>query len=221
VRAKLRAAWDDPSERAVAFDLGDLEVEAVREAAHAGWVGRSVRELAAERGSDPFDAFFDLSLAEDLQTSFRTRTPEIGKKFMQHVVSTGVRDPLVMAGSSDGGAHLASFTGADYTTRLLSEWVPDPLRLEEAVWKLTGMPATVHGLVDRGFVRVGARADLVLFEPERLAAGDARLAHDFPGASSRYVTDAQGYALCVVNGQVLLEDGVHTGALPGEVLRGG
>ena len=221
VRARLRAAWDDPAARAVAFDLGDLEVEAVRDAAHAAWVGHSVRELAAGSGRDAFDTFFELALAEGLETGFRTRTPEIGKKFMQHVVGTGVRDPLVMAGSSDGGAHLGSFTGADYTTRLLAEWVPDPLTLEQAVWRLTGMPATVHGLVDRGFLRVGAKADLVLFEPARLAAGDARLARDFPGDTERYVTEAQGYALCVVNGAVLLEEGVHTGALPGEVLRGG
>jgi N-acyl-D-aspartate/D-glutamate deacylase len=221
VRARLRAAWDDPSERAVAFDLGDLEVESVRDAAHAGWVGRGVRELAQESGRDSFDTFFELALAEGLETGFRTRTPEIGKKFMRHVVETGVRDPLVMAGSSDGGAHLASFTGADYSTRLLAEWVPDALSLEQAIWRLCGMPATVHGLVDRGFLRVGAKADLVLFDPATLAAGDARLARDFPGGTERYVTDAKGYALCAVNGVVLLEDGVHTGALPGEVLRGG
>jgi N-acyl-D-amino-acid deacylase len=221
VRAKLRAAWDDPAERAVAFDLGDLEVETVREAAHASWVGKSVHELAAGSGKDAFDTFFELALAEGLETSFRTRTPEIGQKFMHHVVSSGVKDPLVMAGSSDGGAHLASFTGADYTTRLLAEWVPETLSLEQAIWRLTGMPATVHGLVDRGFLRVGAKADLVLFDPPKLRAHDARLARDFPGDTERYVTDAEGYALCAVNGVVLLEDGVHTGALPGEVLRGG
>ena len=221
VRARLRAAWDDPAERAVAFDLGDLEVESVRDAEHAAWVGRGVRELGQERGRDAFDTFFELALAEGLETGFRTRTPEIGVKFMRHVVETGVRDPLVMAGSSDGGAHLASFTGADYSTRLLAEWVPEALSLEQAIWRLCGMPATVHGLVDRGFLRVGVKADLVLFDPATLAAGDARLARDFPGCTERYITDARGYALCAVNGVVLLEDGVHTGALPGEVLRGG
>lgn len=220
-RARLRAAWEDPAARAVAFDLADLEVEAVRDAAHAHWVGRTVRELAAEQGGDAFEHFFALALSEELETSFQIRTPEIGRKFMHHVVETGVRDPLVMAGSSDGGAHLGSFTGADYTTRLLCEWVPETLTLEQAIWRLAGMPATVHGLVDRGFLRVGAKADLVLLDPARLAARDAHLARDFPGGTERYVTDAQGYALSVVNGVVLLEDGVHTGALPGEVLRGG
>ena len=136
-------------------------------------------------------------------------------------MKSGVESPLVMAGSSDGGAHLASFVGADYTTRLLAEWVPDTLSLEQAIWRLAGMPATVHGLVDRGFLRVGARADLVLFDPSRLAASESYLACDFPAETSRYLVDAEGYTMTIVNGQVLVEDGKPTGALPGEVLRGG
>ena len=127
---------------------------------------------------------------------------------------------MVMAGSSDGGAHLASFVGADYTTRLLSEFVPDPLSLEEAIYRLTGMPANVHGLVDRGTIRVGAKADLVCFDVEALRSGRAYLVEDFPANSCRYVVDSEGYKLTVVNGQILIEDGRHTGALPGEVLHG-
>ena len=219
-RRLLRAEWDDESGRAVTFDLADLEVESVRDAAHADWVGRSVGEIAAERGDSTLDVFLDLSLAEGLETKFRTRMPEIARQFIAHVVRSGVSDPIVMSGSSDGGAHLASFTGADYTTRLLSEWVPDPLSLEQAVWRLTGMPATVHGLRDRGFLRSGAWADVVVFDPATLAAGDSYLARDFPAETERYVVDARGYRAVIVNGVVLVEDGKHTGALPGQVLRG-
>jgi N-acyl-D-aspartate/D-glutamate deacylase len=220
-RAKLQAEWDDEKTRAVSFDLAELEVEAVRDAANAGWIGRSVGELGAERGTGKLDTFLDLALAENLQTSFRTRTSEVAKRFIHHVVSTGVADPIVMAGSSDGGAHLGSFTGADYSTRLLAEWVPaGALSLEQAVWRLAGMPATVHGLRDRGFLRTGAWADVVVYDPATLAAGDARLARDFPADTERYVVDATGYRAVVVNGAVLLEDGVHTGALPGHVLAG-
>lgn len=125
-----------------------------------------------------------------------------------------------MAGSSDGGAHLASFVGADYTTRLLAEWVPDALSFEQAVWRLSGMPATVHGLEGRGFLRAGAWADVLVIDRATLRAGQTRLARDFPADSERYVVDAEGYAAVVVNGQVLLEHGRHTGALPGHVLRG-
>ena len=219
-RAKLQAGWDDDAARAVAFDLGELEVEAVRDAAHAGWVGRSVTELGAERGTGKLDTFLDLALAEDLETSFRTRNNELARQFIRHVVETGIKDPIVMAGSSDAGAHLASFTGADYSTRLLAEWVPaGVISLEQAVWRLAGMPATVHGLRDRGFLRAGAWADVVVYDPTTLAAGEAYLVRDFPADTERYVVDATGYRAVVVNGEILVEDGTHTGALPGHVLR--
>jgi N-acyl-D-aspartate/D-glutamate deacylase len=125
-----------------------------------------------------------------------------------------------MAGSSDGGAHLASFTGADYSTRLLSEWVPRTVTLEHAIWRLAGMPATVHGLRDRGFLRVGAFADVVVFDPKKLKSGEAYLAKDFPAETERYIVEAEGYVATLVNGQVMMEGNKHTGALPGHVLRG-
>jgi N-acyl-D-aspartate/D-glutamate deacylase len=221
-RAKLRAEWEDDRVRAVAFDVGSLEVEAVRDRANAAWVGRTVAELAAERGREKLDTFLDLALAEDLQTSFRTRNDsEVARRFIRHIVETGVKDPIVMAGSSDGGAHLASFTGADYSTRLLAEWVPaGAISLEQAVWRLSGMPATVHGLRERGFLRAGAWADVVVYDPATLAAGEAHLRRDFPADTERYVVDATGYRVVVVNGESLIENGAHTGALPGHVLRG-
>jgi N-acyl-D-amino-acid deacylase len=220
-RAKLQSEWDDEKTRAVAFDLGDLEVEATRDAANARWVGRTIAELGAERGTGKLDTFLDLALSEDLQTCFRSRMSDVAKQFIRHIVSTGISDPIVMAGSSDGGAHLASFTGADYSTRLLAEWVPEgTVSLEHAVWRLTGMPATVHGLRDRGFLRTGAWADVVVYDPARLAASEAYLTRDFPANTERYVVDATGYRNVIVNGEVLLENGAHTGALPGHVLRG-
>lgn len=220
-RARMQAEWDDDDARAVAFDLGELEVEAVRDPAHGSWVGRSLAEIGEERGTTSLDTFLDLALAEDLETSFRTRMNDVAREFIRHVVEAGVGDPIVMAGSSDGGAHLGSFTGADYSTRLLSEWVPaGALSLEQAIWRLTGMPATVHGLRDRGFLRAGAWADVVVYDPATLAAGEAYLARDFPAATERYVVDAAGYRATVVNGQILVEDGAHTGALPGHVVRG-
>ncbi len=221
VRAQLKAEWSDPSGRAVSFDWADLYVEHVRDAAHADRVGRSVADLAKQRGLDPVDCFLDLALDEDLETRFATRLSDVAKAFIRHVVETAVRDPIVMPGSSDGGAHLASFVGADYTTRLLSEWVPGTISLEHAVWRNTGMPATVHGIRDRGWLREGAHADVLVIDPERLAADAPRTARDFPADSERYVVDAHGYEFVIVNGQVLLEDGKHTGALPGRVLRGG
>ena len=220
-RARMRAEWADETARAVAFDLGDLEVEEVRDPANAKLVGRTIREIAEERGHDVLDVFLDVSLAENLETNFCTSSPEAASTFIRHVVGSGINDPIVMAGSSDGGAHLASFTGADYSTRLLKEWVPEQLSLEQAIWRLTGMPATVHSIVDRGFLRVGAWADITVFDPQRLDAGDAYLTRDFPANTERYVVDAEGYEMTIVNGEVLTERGKHTGALPGHVIRGG
>jgi len=220
-RARMQAEWDDDDARAVTFDLGDLAVESVRDPAHADWVGRTIAAFSQERGTSKLETLLDLALAEDRETSFRTSHNEVAQQFIRHIVQTAVGDPIVMAGSSDGGAHLASFTGADYSTRLLAEWVPTgAISLEQAVWRLTGMPATVHGLRDRGFLRAGAWADVVVYDPATLASGEAYLARDFPADTERYVVDATGYRNVIVNGEVLLEDGRHTGALPGHVLRG-
>jgi N-acyl-D-aspartate/D-glutamate deacylase len=218
VRARLRAEFDDPKSRAVSFEWRNLVVEAVRDDAHRAWIGRSAVELATERGGDALDAFLDCSLLEGLETQWETRLDEVARRFIAHVVRTAIVDPIVMPGSSDGGAHLASFTGADYTTRLLTEWVPEPLSLEHAVWRSTLVPATVHGIQDRGCLREGAFADVLVIDPGRLAAGKARLARDFPAGTERYVVDADGYLATIVNGQPLLEDGHPTGTLPGHVL---
>ena len=219
VRERMRRELADPTGRAFVFVWDVVSVERVCDPAHRAWVGRAVPDLAAERGQDPLDCFLDLSLAEDLETQFVLEMPP--SDYFRKCTARLLRDPIVMAGSSDGGAHLLSFTGADYPTRLLSEWVPDVLPLEEAVRKLTGVPAAVHGLRDRGVVREGAWADLVIVDLARLRAGATSLVHDFPGGSGRFVVDAEGYVAVVVNGEVLLESGRWTGATPGHVLRAG
>jgi len=217
LRERMRRELADPTGRAFVFVWEVVRVEAVRDPAHRGWIGRSVPELAAERGQDALDCFLDVSLAEGLETQFGLEMPP--SDYFRECTARLLRDPIVMAGSSDGGAHLLSFTGADYPTRLLTEWVPDVLSLEEAVRKLTAVPAAVHGLTDRGVLREGAWADLAVIDPARLRVGTTRLVHDLPGGSGRFVVDAEGYVAVVVNGDVLLEHGRWTGATPGQVVR--
>ena len=188
---------------------------------------RTARGSAARAASSPPSA-----AATRSTRSSTCRSPRISRRagargpnpaaqeFIANVVRESVLEPLVMAGSSDGGAHLASFTGADYTTLLLTDWVPDPISLEHAVWRLAGMPAAVHGLVDRGVIRTGAKADLVLFDLPNLSAGEHTVVRDFPAGTERYYVDAQGYEMVIVNGVPAMEHGKPTGALPGEVLRG-
>ncbi len=220
VRDRLRAEWDSPDAGTIAIDWAKLIVRTVNDAAHRDWVGRSLAELARMRGGHVMDVFLDLCLAEDLELWWTLPPNEDMTRFMNHLTREAIRHPLVMSGSSDGGAHLATFVGADFTTRLLTDWVPDVLSLEQAIYRLTGMPATVHGLRDRGFVREGAFADLVLFDPKRLAAGESYLLRDFPADSARFVIDAEGYVSVIVNGQIAMDHGKYTGATSGRVIWG-
>jgi N-acyl-D-aspartate/D-glutamate deacylase len=219
VRDQMRKELADPTGRSFVFIWEVLKVETTTRADHERYLERSVAEIAAEWNADPLDAFLDLSLAEDLQTQFVLAAPP--SRGRRAATEELVRDPIVMAGSSDGGAHLLSFCGADYTTRLLAEWVPDVLRLEDAVARLTSVPARLHGITDRGELRPGQAADLLLLDLEGLRASESpRYVEDFPSDPGRYVVDSEGYVATVVNGEVLLDRGDWTGARPGAILRG-
>jgi len=218
VRAQLGKVWD-ANAGTVGISWEKLAVEEVCDTSHRDLVGKTIREISEARGTQPLDTFLDLTLAEGLNTWFNLKTDPKVQAYSNQISAQVMQAPFAMSGSSDGGAHLASFVGADYSTRLLTEYVPGTLSLEEAIFRLTGMPAIVHGLTDRGVIREGCYADLVLFDLERLAVGKQRRARDFPGDSERYVVEAEGYVATVVNGQVMTENGKHTGALSGHVLR--
>jgi N-acyl-D-aspartate/D-glutamate deacylase len=217
VRDRMRTELADPTGRSFVFRWEAVVVEAVEDPAHGAWVGQTVARLAAERGQDPLDCFIDLSLDGGLRTQFGLVAPPDATR--QAATEALVRSPVMMAGSSDGGAHLLSFCGADFPTRLLTEWVPDVLTFEAAVARLTSHHAAAYGIRDRGVVRPGAAADLVLIDRDRLQAGETRYVEDFPAGSGRYVVDADGYVAVVVNGEVVLEDGTPTGVLPGTIIR--
>jgi N-acyl-D-aspartate/D-glutamate deacylase len=217
VRERMRAELVGPPQPSFPLNFEITTVYAVDDPSFSGWVGRSVAELVAEQGGDPLDAFLDLCLEDNLKTTFFV-TP-LADRGGRMVTEALAQNPLAMAGSSDGGAHLASFVGADYTTRLLTEWVPKPFTLEEAVRRITSIPAQVHGFFDRGVVRPGAWADLVVVDLERLGVGPTHWVEDLPASAGRLVVDAEGYRAVIVNGEVLLDDGAPTGALPGHVIR--
>ena len=180
----------------------------------------SCRDLLG--AGDELDAFLDASLAEDLNAVFTLAgSGGSGARAVDPATAAIVAHPLTLPGSSDAGAHLSSYCGVDYTTRLLTEYVPDALPLESAVARLSAIPASLYGLRDRGVVRPGAIADLVIWDPARLAAGATRWVEDFPAGGGRFVVDAEGYVALVVNGAVVRRDGVDTGARPGRVLRPG
>jgi N-acyl-D-aspartate/D-glutamate deacylase len=194
-----------------------LRVERVRNPANERWLDQSISEIARATNADPLDAFLDLSLDEDLETQFVVASPPSPERL--NAIARMIRSPVVMAGSSDGGAHLLSFCGADYTTRLLTEWVPSVLTLEQAVARLSAIPARATGIVDRGTLTTDMAADVLVIDRESLGAGSARYVRDFPADSGRFVVDATGYHAVIVNGEPLHEDGTWTGATPGELMR--
>ena len=218
IRAQLDVEFASDAGKSIGATWANLAVENVVEKKNESKRGKTIAELASESGAPPIDCFLDLALEEGLETWFCMVTAPEAAAYMDQICATVMREPFAMAGSSDGGAHLASFVGADYTTNLLTDFVPSVLRLEEAIFKLAYMPAIVHGIEDRGAIREGYFADLVLIDMERLGKGDTWLAHDFPANSERFVVDSTGYVATIVNGVVVLEQNKHTGALPGRVL---
>ncbi len=218
IRALLQEEFASDVGKSIGATWENLAVEQVADKANEQKVGKTIAELAAAEGVAPIDCFLDLTLGEGLETWFNMVTNPDAAAYMNQICATVMKEPFAMAGSSDGGAHLATFVGADYTTNLLTDFVPSVLTLEEAIFKLSYMPAIVHGLSDRGAIREGYFADLVLIDMERLAKGDTWLAKDFPADSERFVVDSKGYVATIVNGTVVLEENKHTGALPGHVL---
>jgi len=213
VRERMRKEIADPTGRSFVFVWQVVAVETVDRPEHAELVGRTVWDIAQEQGKDPLDAFLDLSLAEDLRMQFVLAAPPSPKR--RAVTETLIKSPVVMAGSSDGGAHLLSFCGADFTTRLISEWTPDVLPLEAAIARLTSIPAAAYGITDRGTLESGKAADVLLVDLEHLAAGDSpRYVRDFPAGSGRYVVDATAHHSVIVNGRLAARRRRHRDAAP-------
>jgi N-acyl-D-aspartate/D-glutamate deacylase len=189
--------------------------------ANASYEGRSVGDVAAERGQEPFDALLDVVIADDLRTGLRPPIPESEADW--ELKADVWRDPRTVVGGSDAGAHLDVMCGAIYSTSLLGEGVRKRglLSWEEAVHELTDVPARLYGLRDRGRLAPGWWADVVVFDPGRVGQLPERTRADLPGGASRLYAEAEGIEHVLVNGTEIARGGVFTGALPGAVLRSG
>jgi N-acyl-D-aspartate/D-glutamate deacylase len=179
---------------------------------------RTLDEIARERGVDPAEALIDLALERDLERFFIH--PVANER--QDTVLEMMRHPRAVVTFSDSGAHVSQIIDSSLQTHLLSHWVRErqAFTLEQAVRMLTLVPATHWGFADRGLVREGFAADLVVFDPDTIAPELPEVVHDLPAGARRLTQRARGIAATVVNGEVLLRDGKHTGALPGRLLRG-
>jgi len=203
-------------------DFGDYRIGDTYSAANEGLKGRIVRDIAAERSQSAFSTLLDIVLADDLQTILWP-IPQDDDKASWDLRKEVWEDPRTMIGGSDAGAHLDRMCGAPYTTRFLADCIRGRqlVSLESAVRMITSAPASLFGLKDRGVIREGAIADLVLFDPATVGAEEATLVHDLPGGTGRLLAGSTGVKRVIVGGTAIVVDDEPTGATPGTVLRSG
>ncbi|MFE9030429.1 amidohydrolase family protein [Streptomyces iakyrus] len=199
------------------YVIGDTYSEA-----NAGLTGRVVKDIAEERGQEPFACLVEICANDGLRTVLWPMPTDNDPASWALRAQTWQHEDVLLGGS-DAGAHLDRMCGAPYTTRFLGDCLRGRklVGLEQAVKMLTDDPARLFGLRERGQVREGWHADLVLLDPERIDAGPATLVHDLPGGSPRLDSRALGVRAVWVNGVEAIRDDVVTGAVPGRVLRSG
>jgi len=190
--------------------------------ANAEWKGRTVGEVAERKGCSAFDALLDLSLSEDLRTSFLSPVRGDDAESWADRGKVWLDDRAVIGGS-DAGAHLDMIDSFAYSTQVLSRGVREHrlLSLEEAIHRLTEVPARLCGLRGRGRLAPGWWADVVIFDPGAVRCGAIHTRFDLPAGAARLYADAEGIDRVLVNGVEIVRAGEHTGRLPGALLRSG
>ncbi len=183
---------------------------------------QSLFAVAGQRGMHPVDVILDLALDSNL--ALRTRMPVAN--YDEDEVERMLKDPNVVLGLSDGGAHASQLCDACYSTYLLGHWVREKkiFDLEYAIWMLTARVADVCQIPDRGRLAVGLAADVVVFDAATVGAGKLERVHDFPAGADRLIAQANGIESVIVNGVLLRQNNCDQvdpirGVLPGKVLR--
>jgi N-acyl-D-aspartate/D-glutamate deacylase len=177
----------------------------------------TVAELAAQRNCDPIEMLLDLAL----ETDFRQLYMQPALQWADEDVLAVMRHPRCVMTFSDSGAHVTQIMDSSIQTHLLAHWVrgKQAFSLEEAVRMITLAPAAAWGLSDRGLLREGMVADINVFDPERVAPTLPELRADLPTGAKRFEQRAEGILATIVAGEVTIENGEHSGAFPGRLLR--
>jgi len=182
--------------------------------------GRSIAEIAKERGTDGVDAFLDIAVADALETEFTLLFLNVA----DDRVAALLKDPATLLALGDGGAHVDLMCDAGYCTYLLGKWVRGKglMSLEQAIHRLTAQPADLFGIKDRGRLAPGLAADIVVFDPGTVGSPERPVRRqDLPGGGKRFVMPSSGIVSTIVNGAVTYADGAMTGARAGRVLTSG
>ncbi len=213
-RASLK---NDPT-GAVTASFDDVIILEVKRADMKHLENLTLREAGEKEGKHPVDAMLDLAVADDMATTFYS--PAVGEKneFLKELVNDST-----LLGVSDGGAHTKFFCGGRYSTESITRMVREMnmMSLEEAHWRLSAQPAACAGFKDRGILREGAPADIVVYDYDNLEILPTEVVHDLPGKEWRRVQKAKGYRAVLVNGEMTLENDQNTGNIPGKLLRHG
>jgi N-acyl-D-aspartate/D-glutamate deacylase len=195
-----------------------VQIVEVADPAHAGYEQLSVAQVAAAEGRDPLDVMLDLALAEGLRTVFTALLLNSDEA----AVGRMLNHPHSIVSLSDAGAHLTFFNDAGFGLHLMGHWARElgVMGMSDAVRRLTSQPAAVFGMTDRGLIREGLAADLLLFDPATVGRGPKQRVFDLPGGAPRLTTDAVGVHGVWVNGrQVAGPDGLLANApLAGKLL---
>ena len=197
----------------------NLLVGEVADLKYEPYQGLTVGQIAEMENKHVIDAILGLVVGDNLQTEFTAERGRANPTFMKEIMDS----PYVIPGLSDGGAHVKFSTAGSYPTVMLTWLVRDEhlMTLEEAHYKLSNLPAFMGGFQNRGFLREGVAADILVYDFENLTTTATEVVHDLPGDEWRRVQKAEGYRWTIVNGEVTLEDGIPTGATSGKLLRHG
>jgi N-acyl-D-aspartate/D-glutamate deacylase len=219
VRDKLRAEVEAPLNADSTFSKrwDMMVVEEVKLAKNRGLRGKHLAEIGQAQGRHPMDVMLDLALEENLETLFALGEINMDTEAVGQILSS----PYAVVGLSDGGAHVQFHSNVSNPTRLLGYWVREKkiMSLELAVRRLTFDSAAAFGIYDRGLLQPGMAADIVVFDPDTVKPVAEDVIHDFPNDGWRMRELAEGIHFTVVNGEVLMEKGTHTGSLPGRIIR--
>jgi N-acyl-D-aspartate/D-glutamate deacylase len=218
VRRELAQATTEGPAIDFARRWDSISVRKVTRAENKSCEGKTIAALANAQGKSPINALLDLALAEDLATTFEDSSTQGDEQAVKEIFC----HPNVLLGQSDAGAHVASGNpGFGYATIMLAYWVRERqiMTLEDAIKKLTFLPASIFGIYDRGLLRPGLAADIFVFDPEKIDLAEPQKVQDLPKGAPRYIQRAKGIHYTIVNGSVLMKEGKHTGVYPGRVLR--
>jgi N-acyl-D-aspartate/D-glutamate deacylase len=226
VRDRLRAALDaERTGLAVTMRSawGEYFVNEPADPALSHLQGRRVGDIARERGITDFDAALDIAVEAKLEVGFVRYAYSSADEWTSAARVDVLRDPRVVLGASDAGAHMDMMVGADFPTRCLGELVREKsiFTLEEMIHQFTEVPARLYGLRDRGTLTVGSWADIVLLDPDKVDAGTLHTVRDLPAGAPRLVTESAGIHRVLVSGAEVAVEGEITDERPGHLIRSG